>query len=100
MSETLLLPDVDNRSSLSLSILIGSPCAPERLKITAGHDTVSSAKWPVFFSPGSFAYYFARVRANLGWGVSEIKATNLVNIIGGFLKKKWLGLGVIRTIVC
>jgi len=68
MSETLLLPDVDNRSSLSLSILIGSPCAPERLKITAGHDTVSSAKWPVFFSPGSFAYYFACVRANLGWG--------------------------------
>ena len=28
----------------------------------------SSAKWPVFFSQGSFAYYFARVRANLGWG--------------------------------
>jgi len=34
-------------------------------------------KLPVFFSQGSFAYYFARVRANLG---SEIKATNLINI--------------------
>ena len=46
------------------------------------YEESSSAKWPVFFSPGSFAYYFARVRANLGFGVrvSEIKATNLVNI--------------------
>ena len=43
-----------------------------------------------------------RIWDGVGFGVrvSEIKATNLVNIIGGFLKKKWLGLGVIRTIVC
>jgi hypothetical protein len=52
--------------------------------------------------PGQLCLLLCACACEFGMGVrvSEIKATNLVNIIGGFLKKKWLGLGVIRTIVC